>query len=91
MTRNQNALTETGYMKPFEALTVDDKEEVISILIDYHCLIKPKAAYVFFGDFVRTVIANNSFWYAHVIYIQYTHVIYKTHYVIICYILPSML
>ena len=35
---------ETGYMKPFEALTTDDKDEIISILIDYHCLIKPKAA-----------------------------------------------
>ncbi|XP_065906067.1 G2/M phase-specific E3 ubiquitin-protein ligase-like [Dysidea avara] len=41
---NQSALMETGYMKPFEALTTDDKDEIISILIDYHCLIKPKAA-----------------------------------------------
>ena len=30
-------------MKPFEALTIDDKEEITSILIDYHCVIKPKA------------------------------------------------
>ena len=50
---NQNALTETGYMKPFEALTVDDKEEVISILIDYHCLIKPKAAMDQFAEGLR--------------------------------------
>ena len=40
---NQNALSETGYMKPFEALTLDDKEEVILILMEYHCLVKPKA------------------------------------------------
>jgi len=47
---NQNALLETGYMKPFEALTIDDKEEVISILTDYHCLIKPKACMDQFGS-----------------------------------------
>ena len=40
---NQSALSETGYMKPFEALTLDDKEEIISILMEYHCLVKPKA------------------------------------------------
>lgn len=40
----QSALMETGYMRPFASLTMDDKEEIISILIDYHCLIKPKAA-----------------------------------------------
>lgn len=40
----QNALTETSYMRPLESLTLEDKEEIIGILIDYHCLIKPKAA-----------------------------------------------
>jgi len=35
---------ETGYAKPFESLTLDDKEEIIPILIDYHCFVKPKAA-----------------------------------------------
>ena len=38
---NQSALSETGYMKPFEALTIDNKE--VSILMEYHCLVKPKA------------------------------------------------
>ena len=41
---NQSALLETGDMRPFTSLTIQDKEDIVSTLIDYHCLIKPKAA-----------------------------------------------
>jgi len=40
-------------MKPFEALTLDDREELISVLIEYHCLIKPKACLDQFAEGLR--------------------------------------
>ena len=41
---NQSALLETGDMKPFTSLTIQDKEDTVSTFINYHCLIKPKVA-----------------------------------------------
>ena len=41
---NQGALLETGDMMPFTYLAIQDKQDILSTLIDYHCLIKPKAA-----------------------------------------------
>ena len=38
-----DALLETGYRKPLSKTTVVDKQEIISSLIDYHCMIKVKA------------------------------------------------
>ena len=35
---------ETGYRKPFVKLTMADKSELKAAMVDYHCMIKVKAA-----------------------------------------------
>ena len=35
---------ETGYGKPVNSLTMNDNTKIMSILTDYHCLLKSKAA-----------------------------------------------
>ena len=37
-------LQETGYRKPFVKLTMADKCELKAAMVDYHCMIKVKAA-----------------------------------------------
>ena len=36
-------LYETGYSKPSPTLTAMDKEDIISSVVEYHCMIKGKA------------------------------------------------
>ena len=40
----ENLLLETGFTMPLSLLKIDDKDNIISLIKDYHCLIKPKAA-----------------------------------------------
>ena len=40
----QSALVETGYGKPLNSLSLNDKPDIMSILTDYHCMLKSKAA-----------------------------------------------
>ena len=40
----EGLLLETGYSKPLTAITVGDKEAVLSAIADFHCLLKVKAA-----------------------------------------------
>lgn len=37
-------LLETGYNKPISQLCLEDQENIVSSVTDYHCLIKVKAA-----------------------------------------------
>ena len=40
----ENLLLETGFTMPLSQLKIDDKDNIISSIKDYHCVIKPKAA-----------------------------------------------
>ena len=40
----QTLIYETGFRKPLSEIKLKDKREVISILIDYNCMVKVKAA-----------------------------------------------
>ena len=40
----EGLLLETGYSKPLTMLHMDDQNGIISSVIDYHCMIKVKAA-----------------------------------------------
>ena len=40
----QSMLLEAGFSKPFTKLTLEDKSNVYSVLINYHCMTKVKAA-----------------------------------------------
>lgn len=37
-------ILETGYRKPFVKLTMADRSELKAAMVDYHCMIKVKAA-----------------------------------------------
>ena len=40
---HESALLETGYSKPLHLICLEDKESIINMVTDYHCIIKPKA------------------------------------------------
>ena len=40
---HESALLETGYSKPLHLICLEDKESIINVVTDYHCIIKPKA------------------------------------------------
>ena len=40
----ENLLLETGSTMPLSQLKINDKDNIISSIKDYHCVIKPKAA-----------------------------------------------
>ncbi len=40
----QSMLLEAGFSKPFTKITLEDKSNVCSVLINYHCMTKVKAA-----------------------------------------------
>lgn len=40
----ESVLLETGYNKPLSLLTMEDLDNILSYIIDYHCLIKVKAS-----------------------------------------------
>ena len=42
--RLEGLLLKTGYSKPLTTLCMDDQKSIISSVIDYHCMIKMKAA-----------------------------------------------
>ena len=44
MDEGASLLEETGYRKPICRLTMHDKDSVCSALVDYHCMLKTKAA-----------------------------------------------
>lgn len=41
---NANVLLETGSLMVLSSLKISDKANLLSLMIDYHCIIKPKAA-----------------------------------------------
>ena len=41
---NENTLLETGCHLVLSSLKLSDKANLLSLMIDYHCIIKPKAA-----------------------------------------------
>jgi len=41
---HQDIIFATGYSKVFSNLSVHDRKELASILVDYHCILKTKAA-----------------------------------------------
>lgn len=41
---NETVLLETGYHMVLSSLKTSDKANLLSLIIDYHCIIKPKAA-----------------------------------------------
>ena len=40
----QTALLETGYGKAINNLSMNDTAEIMSVMMDYHCMLKSKAA-----------------------------------------------
>ena len=41
---HESALLETGYSKPLHLICLEDKEIIINVVTNYHCIIKPKAS-----------------------------------------------
>ena len=41
---NTNLFLETGYRKAISHLDISEKSDLLSVIIDYHCMLKAKAA-----------------------------------------------
>ena len=51
----ESLLCETEYRKPLKKIKLEDKEEVISILLDYYLIIKHKCCLDQFGEGLQTL------------------------------------
>lgn len=50
----KDLLLETGYVTPHTRLQLDERENVMSVVVDFHCMIKAKAANDQFMDGLRS-------------------------------------
>ena len=57
--QNPNLLTETGFCKPVRDLEVADKHELVTTLVDYHCMLKAKASMDQFLSGIGTLGVRN--------------------------------